>query len=244
MILQLAGVRTDRTALAGLALVLVLHLVAIMSLLSYAPAREALRTIAPLMVDLIKPEAPTVAVAAPRIEPKVDVAVKPPPVKKPVVQPHALPPTQPQPQITAVPAQSSATAETPAAPEARPAPDVAARTPTVPATAPVLPVAPAPAAAPVAIVPPSFNADYLDNPAPTYPASAKRMGEEGKVFLRVYVEASGIPSKVEVRTSSGSDRLDQAALEAVRRWKFVPAKQGDKPVPASVVVPITFSLKG
>lgn len=63
-------------------------------------------------------------------------------------------------------------------------------------------------------------------------------------MLRVQVEANGLPSKVEVRTSSGSERLDNAALEAVKRWKFVPAKQGEKAVPASVVVPITFNLKG
>jgi protein TonB len=70
------------------------------------------------------------------------------------------------------------------------------------------------------------------------------MGEEGRVMLRVYVEASGLASKVEIRTSSGSERLDQAALEAVKRWKFVPARQGDVAIPAHVVVPISFSLRG
>ena len=98
--------------------------------------------------------------------------------------------------------------------------------------------------APLPLIPPAFNADYLDNPAPAYPALSRRMGEEGRVLLRVFVEASGLPSKVELRTSSGSERLDQAALEAVKRWKFVPARQGDRAVPASVVVPIAFNLKG
>ena len=93
-------------------------------------------------------------------------------------------------------------------------------------------------------MPPVFNASYLDNPAPVYPPLARRMGEEGRVMLRVYVEASGLASKVEIRTSSGSERLDQAALEAVKRWKFVPARHGDLAVPAYVVVPVSFSLRG
>jgi len=240
MTLQLAGARPDRTAWVGLALVLLLHLAAIALLLSYAPAREVLKAIAPVIVELIKPAVPVAPLPAPKVEPRVDVEVKPRPVTKPAAQPQP----QPQPQITAVPTQSSPVMEVPAAPDPKPAAEVAVRPPSPPAPAPAPPAAPPVAAAPVAIVPPSFNADYLDNPAPVYPALAKRMGEEGRVFLRVQVEASGLPSKVEVRTSSGSERLDQAALEAVKRWKFVPAKQGDKPVPASVVVPITFNLKG
>lgn len=90
---------------------------------------------------------------------------------------------------------------------------------------------------------PRFDADYLDNPAPNYPPLSKRAGEEGKVMLRVYVEPSGLPRKVEVRTSSGFDRLDQSAVAAVTRWKFVPAKQSGQAVGAWVLVPIVFSLK-
>ena len=63
-------------------------------------------------------------------------------------------------------------------------------------------------------------------------------------MIRVFVEADGLPQKVELRTGSGSERLDQSALDAVRRWKFAPAKQGDKAVAAWVVVPVMFSLKG
>jgi protein TonB len=61
--------------------------------------------------------------------------------------------------------------------------------------------------------------------------------------LRVFVEASGQPSQLEVRTSSGYERLDKAALAAVARWKFVPARQGTELVGAWVLVPIIFSLK-
>jgi protein TonB len=94
------------------------------------------------------------------------------------------------------------------------------------------------------VTPPNFQANYLDNPAPVYPPLSRRMGEEGHVILRVHVEVSGLPSRVEIRASSGSERLDQAAVDAVLRWKFVPARHGDQPVAAHVLVPVIFSLKG
>lgn len=90
---------------------------------------------------------------------------------------------------------------------------------------------------------PRFDADYLHNPRPVYPPMSRRMGEEGKVFLRVRVEADGRPSQVEIKTSSGSPRLDQAAEDAVRRWRFIPAKRGGEAVSAWVIVPISFNLK-
>jgi protein TonB len=70
------------------------------------------------------------------------------------------------------------------------------------------------------------------------------MNEQGRVVLRVLVTADGAPETVELRTSSGSARLDGAALETVKRWKFVPARQGERPVTAWVLVPISFALEG
>ena len=94
------------------------------------------------------------------------------------------------------------------------------------------------------VMPPGFTAAYLHNPAPVYPAAARRNREEGKVLLRVYVSPAGTAEKIEIQTSSRSPRLDQAALEAVRAWRFVPARQGDTPVAAWVIVPINFALEG
>ncbi|MBL8409258.1 MAG: TonB family protein [Candidatus Accumulibacter phosphatis] len=108
-----------------------------------------------------------------------------------------------------------------------------------PPTLPDLPAPPAPAT----ISQPRFAADYLSNPAPAYPPLSRRMGEEGQVVLRVHVETSGRPSQIEVRKSSGSPRLDQAALDAVWHWRFVPAKRGEEALAAWVLVPITFHLK-
>jgi protein TonB len=104
----------------------------------------------------------------------------------------------------------------------------------------------APAAPPVVappVTPPRFDAAYLDNPAPTYPVLSKRRGEQGRVLLRVLVAADGTAERVELAKSSGAERLDHAALETVRRWRFVPAKAGAAPVAAWVYVPIAFTLQ-
>ena len=221
MLTSFAQARPDRTGLAGLAVTLLVHVAILLFLLTYEPARTALSAIAPLMVELIKPVLP--APPTPKPEPKIELP-KPLPVKK--VQPR------PEPEPTILVAQTAAPAAVPIAvqappPEPKPAPPVEAR-----------PAPPAP------VIPPNFNAGYLHNPAPVYPPLSRRMGEEGRVLIRVFVEADGAPQKVELRTGSGSERLDQSALDAVRRWKFVPAKQGDKAIAAWVVVPVVFSLKG
>jgi protein TonB len=69
------------------------------------------------------------------------------------------------------------------------------------------------------------------------------MGEEGKVILRVLVSPQGAAESVELKTSSGSARLDEAALNTVRHWRFIPAKRGDSPIQSWVLVPITFKLE-
>jgi protein TonB len=79
---------------------------------------------------------------------------------------------------------------------------------------------------------PRFDAAYLSNPAPEYPSISREMGEEGRVFLRVQVSTEGKPLAIGVHRSSGYDRLDEAALAAVRRWRFVPGRLGAQPVAA------------
>jgi len=108
---------------------------------------------------------------------------------------------------------------------------------------PLAAVAAEPAPIP-AVIPLRFDAAYLDNPAPPYPTMARRMSEQGKVLLRVLVNADGSAAQVELKNSSGSPRLDQSALETVKRWRFVPAKLGTQPVAASVLLPIQFTLGG
>lgn len=77
---------------------------------------------------------------------------------------------------------------------------------------------------------------------PTYPPAARRAGEEGTVRLKVLVDEKGRPKDVSVATSSGFARLDEAAVAAVRKWRFVAATNGTNPISAWTQVAITFRL--
>jgi protein TonB len=174
----------------------------------------------------------------------------PPPQPAAPAEPAAPPPpTPPQPQAVE-PASAPAAAPSSAAPllahsaggeTADPAPSAtghAAADAAGPAASSAGPAAPPPSA------PPRVGAAYLDNPKPAYPLSARHMRLQGTVRLRVLVTAQGTVDHVEVQTTSGSPMLDRSALDAVRRWRFVPARHGDAAVPAWVVVPIVFTLEG
>ncbi len=216
--------RADK--ITGVAVAIAMHVVVIFMLLQYAPARTALINAVPLMVSLITPAAP-----------KPDVLPKPLPVERLPQQPRVAPP---QPVLAAA-ADAPSTVTVPPAPSV-PLPPIES-VPT-PVAAPSPPSAPPVAPKPAPIVPPNFNANYLNNPAPAYPPISRRQGHQGKVILRVLVNAGGDADQVEIRNSSRHDLLDQTALAAVRRWRFVPARQGDQPVAAWVLVPITFTLEG
>lgn len=84
--------------------------------------------------------------------------------------------------------------------------------------------------------------NYLRNPAPRYPEASRRNSEEGLVLLKVDVNPSGRPVQVELSDSSGYERLDRAAVEAVKRWVFEPARLGPLPVASTVQVPVRFRL--
>lgn len=77
---------------------------------------------------------------------------------------------------------------------------------------------------------------------PKYPEQARRRGQEGMVIVRVLVSALGGIERVELGRSSGFDLLDQAAIEAVALWNFLPAKQGETTITAWMEVPVNFSL--
>lgn len=219
-----------RISPTALALVVAAHVGAVLLLkasrtLPSAPPQP------PLMVEVIAAKATTPP--APRLP---DIT---PPKPKPVARQERVAHAQEVPVLAAKPtAQEPVVNETRAVP---PAPLPPIQTPPVPAQAsPVSQAVPMAAAAPTS---PRFDADYLDNPKPVYPPLARREREQGKVLLRVFVEASGAAGRVELATSSGFERLDKSALAAVSRWRFVPARQGSETVAAWVTVPIIFSLK-
>lgn len=194
-------------------------------------------------------EAPQIVMHAALIAPEpLPMTAPEPPKEQPRIEPEPPKPLkQPKPQRkeTALPVLAAASdaptaasvAPQPPAPPEPVAIDTAPARPSPPSAAPDS----APAAAPV--IPPRFDAAYLQNPAPTYPPMAKRQNQTGRVVLRVSVSAEGLPTNVVVLTSSGYELLDQAALEVVRnRWKFVPAKRGDQAVAGQADVPLSFRL--
>lgn len=83
---------------------------------------------------------------------------------------------------------------------------------------------------------------YRSNPAPEYPAEARRLKQQGVVVLAVVVSAQGRPTSVKLSRSSGFAALDKAALDAVSRWSFEPAQTAGIPVASHVDVPVRFSL--
>ena len=149
---------------------------------------------------------------------------------------HAKPTPQAVPQPAST--QSVAKTNTPAlSPNSNTAQDTAAAsTAAAPATASGQTDAPS-------LVEPSANADYLKNPPPGYPRISRRNGEQGTVIVRVFISTQGTPEKAEVRTSSGFARLDQAALEAVQRWRFVPGRRNGTPEAMWFNIPVRFVLE-
>jgi TonB family protein len=87
-----------------------------------------------------------------------------------------------------------------------------------------------------------MQARYRETPRPDYPESARRDGREGRVLLRVLVDDQGRSKQVEINSSSGSEALDRAAAEAIKRWRFHPARYGDKAVETWLRIPIEFRL--
>jgi periplasmic protein TonB len=137
-----------------------------------------------------------------------------------------------------------------AIPESRPALNaptgvLQAQPPPAPITAPVAaearPTAPAPS--PTEVELPSSDASYLQNPAPVYPPISKRLGEQGKVIVRVLIGTDGAPQKAELKRSSGFERLDQSALEYVMKCRYVPGKVGGVPQAMWHEAPVTFVLQ-
>lgn len=88
-----------------------------------------------------------------------------------------------------------------------------------------------------------FAAAHLNNPRPYYPLRARRKGYQGTVLLDVIVQTDGRAKSVSLAQSSGHEMLDKTALQTVRRWRFIPAHQGRKPVETTVQIPITFKIK-
>lgn len=110
-------------------------------------------------------------------------------------------------------------------------------TPAVVASAPVAP-------APVANTPRTITSgvQYILAPQVVYPQMSRRMGEQGKVVLRILVNENGKPDQVLVQTSSGSPRLDEAGRQAALRALFKPYMEDGRAVAVYAIVPLVFTL--
>ena len=102
---------------------------------------------------------------------------------------------------------------------------------------------PPPPPPPAKVELPTSKADYLHNPPPDYPRMSKRLGEQGRVVVKVLIGEDGRPQKVELFTSSGFERLDKSAMEAAMRWRYVPGKRGGVAEAMWYQVPIQFTLE-
>ena len=225
----------SRNAVIALSVV-TLHVAALWALQS-GLMRKAAEIIIPAEVlsEFLTPQPP--APPAPPTPPA------PPPPKPAPPKPSPTPPkprvAKPTPAPEPMPVAIADPTPAPAAPVGVVEPQPAAK----PVEAPVA-AAPAPAAPPApAIVQPSSDASHLNNPKPVYPAVSKRLGEQGKIVLRVLIGADGIPQKVEIKQSSGFERLDRQAVDTVMRWRFVPGKRNGVPEAMWYLQPINFVLQ-
>jgi protein TonB len=96
-------------------------------------------------------------------------------------------------------------------------------------------------AAPQTAAPPMVDSvEYVRAPPPVYPRESQRKREHGTVVLRVLVDALGRPAQIQIERSSGHDRLDTAARDAVAKFLFRPYEVNGVAKPAQVLIPIGF----
>lgn len=202
------------------------------------------------LLDVLKSSDEALIEAKPLIM-QVTLIAEQPPKTQPIAEPQPAAP--PKPQKKPKPKAPRQSKPKPVKLEkARPAPktvDVSSPKPPAPkpVSANVSPPSSNPAqrapAKPEPFTEANYKANYGFNPKPAYPRIARNRGWQGKVLLKVQVSASGTSQNVAVHKSSGHDLLDEAAIEAVKKWRFIPARRGNTPVASSVIVPILFSLQ-
>lgn len=179
---------------------------------------------------------PAVAPTPPQPEVKPPPPPPPPKPEKPPEKPAPKKPDKPKPK----PVEKK---------QARPEPvreEVKAPAPPAP---PAVETAPAPVAAkpqaptPQPFVAASYKDASLKNPPTRYPSVALERRWEGRVVLRVQVLPSGSAGEIRIESSSGHEILDNATVDQVKEWHFLPARRGDQAVASWVIVPIEYKLK-
>lgn len=208
---------SNRSSLISLLLVAVVHVGALATMVMSRSESRPIEVIQPTIQGVI-----VMAEPAPAPPPPEPTPPPPPPEKKPEPRP---PKPTPKPLPKAPPSERAVTV-----PEPEPAPPPVAQ-PAVPQ-----PAAPAP------ITPPHADAGQISNPAPTYPSLSRRLREEGLVVLEILILSNGNVGEIRLKTSSGFKRLDEAAMAAVKHWRYRPATQGDKAIDFWYELPLEFNL--
>ena len=218
------------------------------------PEKARLKPVPPKITRLPKP----VEVPLPKM---VEALTEPPPDPKPVVPKPAVPepPAETAPSAPAPVARESAPPAQPAGPAGSPGPPMAAvadpssssgLAPGVPGgrsggppSGPAVAAAPSRDTGSTGAITQNARPQGGYQVRPSYPSSARRLGIQGTTLLRVQVLIDGRVGDVIVQQSAGHPDLDQAAADAVRRWRFEPARRGNDPVAMWVLLPVEFQLK-
>ncbi len=211
-----------------LTLIMFAHVAGLAWLINAKPTLPIIKEPQPMLVSLVSSPAPEPKVVPLAPMPPQSLVKKQQPIVK-KVQPMPKP-LAAEPEIKQVVAMTEAL--------------LSPVTPVIETKAPEVAEVPQPKVEPEPVIePPRFGAAYLHNPSPDYPSTARRLGEQGRVLLRVLVSTKGDAERVQLESSSGSDRLDKSAIEAVKKWRFIPAKRSNQAISAYVLVPVKFSLE-
>jgi protein TonB len=199
----------------------VVHVGAIWAVLQVPAVRDAVIEAAPMFVELLAPPAPPAPPPPP-----------PPPPMQPVVK-------APPPVVIAAPAAAPSPAAFEVAPPPEAPPPPAPPVQVQPVDAPPSP--PAPPAPPKMI--PASDIEYLGSTPLDYPRASQRLREAGTVTLRVLIDERGVPASVLVAKSSGFQRLDDAAISSVKKWRFKPYIENAQPTSGWALIPVIFELE-
>lgn len=226
------GERSALVAGVGLA-----HVAVLWGLLQVSAVQNAVRQVAPLVVDFIsierpRPEPPPPPPPQPRPRPVQQLA--PPPVL--AAPPEPTPATPPPFVVPPLPPEPLPVVQAPVTVDAAPAPVLPSAPPAPPAPA-------APPAPPAPRVIPASQVAYLVPPPIEVPLASRRMGEAGTVQLRVLVGTDGLPKAVTVQRSSGHARLDDQAVWAMKRARFKPQTEQGVPIEWVVIAPLQYEIE-
>jgi protein TonB len=203
------------TGLRLFSVIVLLHLFLVWTLVCGGGKKMASPAPVEVFATMIAAEAPVLLTALPQARPK---QIKTADMATPTV-----------PQVSEIPRQQLVASDAFTAPVSVEL--IAAVSPNI---APALP-----AAQPKSI---ASDVEYIRPPQPVYPVISRRMHEQGKTVLRVLINEKGLPEKAEIKETSGSTRLDAAALSAVLGALFKPFIENGKPAAVYALVPIRFQL--